>query len=119
MNITTTSFAPLLERFFTQPDPAKRYQIEKHKQWASLQVDYATMEGLRPEAERMKQLVRDCDNELAEMDLIESYQRDERREVSIRIEPAGRRSALAERKSIRSQAKADSRSCEKSCRLSG
>ncbi|HME00767.1 MAG TPA: site-specific integrase [Terriglobia bacterium] len=71
------------------PDPAKRYQIEKHKQWASLQVDYATLEGLRPEAERMKQLVRDCDNELAEMDLIESYQRDERRELSIRIEPAG------------------------------
>ncbi|HXJ94086.1 MAG TPA: hypothetical protein VMT20_14655 [Terriglobia bacterium] len=70
------------------PDPAKRYQIEKHKQWASLQVDYATLEGLRPEAERMKQLVRDCDNELAEMDLIESYQRDERRELSIRIEPA-------------------------------
>ena len=41
------------------------------------------------EAERMKQLVRDCDNELAEMELIESYQRDERREVSIRIEPEG------------------------------
>ncbi len=36
----------------------------------------------------MKQLIRDCDNELAKMDLIESYQKDERREVSIRIEPA-------------------------------
>jgi integrase len=71
------------------PDPAKRYQIEKHKHWASLQVNYATLEGLRPEAERMRQLVRDCDNELAEMNLIESYQRDERREVSIRIEPEG------------------------------
>jgi hypothetical protein len=70
------------------PDPAKRYQIEKHKQWASLQVDYATQEGLHPEAERMKQLMRDCDNELAEMDLIESYRRDERREVSIQIQPS-------------------------------
>jgi hypothetical protein len=70
------------------PDPAKRYQIEKHKQWASLQVDYATREGLHPEAERMKQLIRDCDNELAEMDLIESYRRDEDREVSIQIEPS-------------------------------
>ncbi len=69
------------------PDPARRYQIEKHKQWASLQVDYATLEGLYPEAERMKQLIRDCDNELAEMDLIESYRRDERREVSIQIQP--------------------------------
>ena len=28
-------------------------------------------EGLLPEAERMKQLIRDCDNELAEMDLID------------------------------------------------
>jgi hypothetical protein len=28
----------------------------------------------------MKQLVRDCDNELAEIDLIESYRRDEGRE---------------------------------------
>ena len=70
------------------PDPAKRYQIEKHKQWASLQVDYATQEGLLPEAERMKQLIRDCDNELAEMDLIESYRRDERREVNIQIQPS-------------------------------
>jgi len=69
------------------PDPAKRYQIEKHKQWASLQVDYATLEGLRPEAERMKQLIRDCDNELAEMDLIESYRGDERHEVNIQIQP--------------------------------
>src|SRR5215471_19200525 len=70
------------------PDPAKRYQIEKHKQWALLQVDYATQEGLHPEAERMKQLMRDCDNELAEMDLIETYRRDERREVSIQIQPS-------------------------------
>jgi hypothetical protein len=68
------------------PEPAKRYQIEKHKQWALQQVDYATQEGLYPEAERMKQLVRDCDNEIAEMDLIESYQKDERREAKIQIE---------------------------------
>lgn len=69
------------------PDPAKRYQIEKHKQWASLQVDYATQEGLLPEAERMKQLIRDCDNELTEMDLIECSRRDERREVNIQLQP--------------------------------
>ena len=67
----------------------------------------------------MKQLVRDCDNELAEMNTwIESYQRDERREVSVRIETQqAEGSALAARESIRSQAKADSRSCEKSGRL--
>lgn len=69
------------------PDPAKRGQVEKHKQWASLQVGYATKEGLLPEAERMKQLMRDCDGELAEMDLIESYQKDEERDIRIQVEP--------------------------------
>ena len=69
------------------PDPAKRGQVERHKQWASLQVDYATKEGLLPEAERMKQLMRDCDNELEEMNLIESYQRDEHDDIRIHIKP--------------------------------
>jgi hypothetical protein len=68
--------------------PHQAVSIEKHKQWASLQIDYATQEGLLPEAERMKQLIRDCDNELAEMDLIESYRRDEQREVNIQIQPS-------------------------------
>jgi hypothetical protein len=68
------------------PEPAKRYQIEKHKQWALQQVDYAVQEGLYPEAERMKQLARDCDIEMTEMDLIEFYQRDERRDAEIQIE---------------------------------
>ena len=70
------------------PDPAKRGQVENHKQWALLQVDYATREGLLPEVERMKQLMRDCDNELAEMDEIEAYERDEQREVHIQIQPS-------------------------------
>jgi hypothetical protein len=34
----------------------------------------------------MKQLMRDCDNELAEMDLIDSYRRDELHEVRVQIE---------------------------------
>lgn len=70
------------------PDPAKRDQVERHKQWASLQVDYATKEGLLPEAERMKQLMRDCESELTEMDLIESYHKDEDRDVRIHVEPS-------------------------------
>ena len=35
----------------------------------------------------MKQLIRDCDNELTEMDLIECSRRDERREVNIQLQP--------------------------------
>jgi hypothetical protein len=34
----------------------------------------------------MKQLMRDCDNELAEMDMINSYRRDELHEVRVQIE---------------------------------
>jgi hypothetical protein len=68
------------------PDPAKRHQVERHKEWALLQVDYAINEGLHPDAERMKQLIRDCDNELAEMDMIDAYRRDEGLDVRIQIE---------------------------------
>jgi len=59
------------------PDPAKRHQVERHRAWAQTQVTLATDEGLYPEAERMKQLVRDCETELEEMDQIDAYRRDE------------------------------------------
>jgi len=60
------------------PDPAKRLQLEKHKVWALQQVMYATDEGLLPEAERMRQLSRDCETELQEIDAIEAYRKDEK-----------------------------------------
>jgi hypothetical protein len=69
------------------PDPSKRYQVEQKKKWAEQQVNYAIEEGLYPEAERMKQLVRDCEIELQEMDLIEAYRRDETNVPFIRLEP--------------------------------
>ena len=72
------------------PDPAKRNQIERHRAWAMQQVEYATQEGLFPEAERMKQVVRDCDTELREMDQIEAYRRDEGHAAIIQIEPRKR-----------------------------
>lgn len=49
------------------PDPTFRSQVERHKAWAMIQVDFAVQEGLLPEAERMKQLIRDCETELQEM----------------------------------------------------
>ena len=55
------------------------------------QVEYATQEGLFPEAERMRQVVRDCETELREMDQIEAYRRDEGRVATIQIEPRKRR----------------------------
>lgn len=69
------------------PDPAKRLQLERHKVWAMTQVAYATQEGLLPESERMKQLARDCETELQEIDQIEAYRKDEERRVQLRIQP--------------------------------
>ncbi len=73
------------------PDPAKRSQLERHRAWATQQIEYATQEGLFPEAERMKQVVRDCDTELREIDQIEAYRRDESYAATIQIEPRKRR----------------------------
>lgn len=73
------------------PDPAKRGQLERHRAWAMQQVEYATQEGLFPEAERMKQLVRDCETELREIDQIEAYRRDEGYVATIKIEPRKQR----------------------------
>jgi hypothetical protein len=73
------------------PDPAKRSQLERHRAWAVQQVEYATQEGLFPEAERMRQVVRDCDTELREIDQIEAYRRDEGHAAIIQIEPRKRR----------------------------
>lgn len=68
------------------PDPTKRLQLEKHKVWALQQVTYATEEGLLPEAERMRQLARDCETEVQEIETIEAYRKDEKRAIHIRIE---------------------------------
>lgn len=68
------------------PDPAKRLQLEKHTVWALQQVTYATDEGLLPEAERMRQLARDCKTELQEIDAIEAYRKDEKRAIHIHIQ---------------------------------
>jgi hypothetical protein len=49
-------------------------------------VTYAAEEGLLPEAERMRQLARDCEIELQEIEAIETYQKDEKRAVPIHSE---------------------------------
>jgi hypothetical protein len=69
------------------PDPAKRHQVERHRAWAQTQVTLATDDGLYPEAERMKQLVRDCDTELDEMAQIDAYRRDEAHDPHIHGTP--------------------------------
>ncbi len=65
------------------PDPSKRAQVEHKQRWARENIIWATEEGLRPAAERMRQLDRDCELELQEMDQIEAYRRDETRRPTI------------------------------------
>jgi len=69
------------------PDPTKRHQVERHRAWAQTQMTLATDDGLYPEAERMKQLVRDCDTELDEMAQIDAYRRDEAHAAHLRVTP--------------------------------
>jgi hypothetical protein len=68
------------------PDPKKRYQVLEKRKWAESMLIFTTKEGLLPEAERMKQLIRNCDAELQEMNLIEQYQEDEKHYASVQIE---------------------------------
>lgn len=67
-------------------DPTKRYQVERKKEWAKMQIDFCRAEGLLPEVNRLEQLIRDCDAELAEMDMIEHYRRDGNRVAFIRTD---------------------------------
>ena len=74
------------------PDPSQRQQVEDKRVWARAQLDWATSEGLAPEAGRMEQLLRDGAAELKEMDMIEAYRLDEQHAPPLRlIQPARRR----------------------------
>ncbi len=68
------------------PNPSKRYQVEQKLEWAKIMLNFCEQEGLFPDAERMKQLIRNCEAELREMDLIEEYQEDEKCDAQLRIE---------------------------------
>ncbi|MDB4895954.1 MAG: hypothetical protein JWN15_2216, partial [Firmicutes bacterium] len=67
-------------------DPTKRYQVQRKKEWGKVQVEICRADGLMPEVNRLEQLIRDCDAELAEMDMIEHYRRDGNRVAFIRTE---------------------------------
>lgn len=85
------------------PDPAFRGQVERHKGWAHMQIDFALQEGLLPEVERMKQLVRDCEAELQEMSQIEVFRQDEERVATIRVDASEQANSRAAGKGLRAQ----------------
>jgi hypothetical protein len=69
------------------PDPEKRSQVEEKRRWAEERLAYYEREGLVLEAEKMRQLIRACDLELREMNLILDYRKDAQRAALIQIEP--------------------------------
>ncbi len=69
------------------PDPEKRYQVEEKQRWAVERLTYYEREGLVLEAEKMRQLIRGCDLELKEMQMIVAYRKDENRVIQIQPRP--------------------------------
>lgn len=68
------------------PNPAKRYQVQQQLEWGFAMLAFFEHQGLLLEAERSKQLIRACETELMEMDLIEAYLSDEEYDPTIQIE---------------------------------
>jgi hypothetical protein len=85
------------------PEPTFRGQVERHKEWALMQVNFALQEGLLPEAERMRQLMRDCDAELQEMSQIEAFRQDEERVATIRVDTGKPANSIVAGKGLRTQ----------------
>jgi hypothetical protein len=58
------SFNLLSFKFFATLPPEKGYQVEEKRRWAEERLVYYEREGLVLEAEKMRQLIRACDEAL-------------------------------------------------------
>jgi len=65
------------------PEPEKRYQVEEKQRWAQERLAYYEHEGLVLEAEKMRQLLRNCALELREMEMMTAYRKDAQRVIQI------------------------------------
>jgi hypothetical protein len=73
------------------PDPDKRYQVEEKQRWAEERLAYYEREGLVLEAEKMRQLLRNCALELREMEMMVAYRKDESRVAQVKFYPRSTR----------------------------
>jgi hypothetical protein len=69
------------------PNPDKRYQVEEKQRWAEERLAYYEREGLALEAEKMRQLLRNCALELREMEMMTAYRKDEGRVAQVKFYP--------------------------------
>ncbi len=73
------------------PDPDKRYQVEEKQRWAEERLAYYEREGLVLEAEKMRQLLRNCALELREMEMMLAYRKDGARNAQVTFYPRSQR----------------------------
>ena len=73
------------------PEPEKRYQVEEKQRWAKERLAYYEREGLVLEAEKMRQLLRNCALELKEMDMMVAYRKDGIRIAQVTFYPRSKR----------------------------
>ncbi len=69
------------------PEPDKKEELLKMKDWAQKSGQEWRAMGLLPEANRMNQVLRDCDKELFEIELMEAYRKDEHYKPQVRVQP--------------------------------
>jgi len=70
---------------FKVPDPTRRDEIVEQQQWALNRMIQVKERGMGPEAVKMQALIQRCQTELEEMNLMESYRKDEKHEVKLTI----------------------------------
>jgi hypothetical protein len=68
------------------PDPARKQEIVFQKRWALDSAQQYESPGLLPEATKLKQVAKDSDKELGEIELIEIYREDGEYEADYRYE---------------------------------
>lgn len=73
------------------PDPDKRSQVEEKQRWAEERLAYYEREGLVLEAEKMRQLLRNCVLELREMEMMVVSRKDGTRNAQITFYPRSKR----------------------------
>jgi hypothetical protein len=73
------------------PDPDKRSQVEEKQRWAEERLAYYEREGLVLEAEKMRQLLRNCALELREMEMMVAYRKDSARDAQVTFYPRSKR----------------------------
>ncbi|OZY86411.1 hypothetical protein CBP51_05120 [Cellvibrio mixtus] len=65
------------------PDPSKKDVVVRKLQWALKEKEWCKKEGLSAEVRKMDMLIRDCNREIEEMNVIKAYTEDADKAVKI------------------------------------